>query len=99
MYRETTHITSRLTSCPAWPSLIGRFRPPSEVPSVPHGVLDLSAELGDDSVLVGVNSRPQQSVSLLQQPAQVFVGALVAARGGGGATRGGGGVGPVLLLL
>lgn len=62
----------------------------SEVASVLHGVLYLSVELGDDSVIMGVNSSPKQSVSLLKQAAQVFVGAPVHVRlrGGGGARQG-----------
>lgn len=80
-------------------SLIGRLERPSEVPPVPHGVLYLPVELGDDPVLVGVDSGPQQSVSLLQQPAQVLVSALVDALSGGRATQGGGGATPVVLLL
>lgn len=52
-------------------------QPPSDLPSLPHGIQDLSVELGDDSVIVGVNACPQQSVSLLVQAAQVLVSMLV----------------------
>lgn len=69
-------------------SLIGRFQQLSEITSVPHGVLYLSVELSDDSVFVGVNAGPKQSVSLLEQAAQMFVSALVHMMRGGGATQG-----------
>lgn len=66
--------------------------------SLPRGLQYLPVELGDDSVVVGVNTCPQQGVSLLVQAAQVFVGApgrllrggWVRTRGGGGRMRGGG---------
>lgn len=71
---------------------------PSRRFSLPGGLQYLPVELGDDSVVVGVNARPQQGVSFLVQAAQVFVGAPsrvlrgggVRTRGGGGRTRGGG---------
>lgn len=46
------------------------------VTSAAHGFLYLPVELGDESVLMGVDARPQQQVSLLEQAAQVVVGAL-----------------------
>lgn len=48
-----------------------------------HGLLDLAVELGDDAVLVRVHARPQQRVPLLQQAAQVVVGALALSHGRG----------------
>lgn len=45
--------------------------------SLPHGIQDLSVELGDDSVVVCVNAGPQESVSLLVQAAQVLVSVSV----------------------
>lgn len=69
----------------------------SEVAPVPHGFLYLSVELGDDSVLVGVNTGPEQSVPLLEKPAQVVVGTLVHRTGGGGVAHGRGAAYSVLL--
>lgn len=54
-------------------SLIGRHRPPSDRYPLPHDVQYLSVELRDYSVVMGVNTRPQQSVFLLVQAAQVLV--------------------------
>lgn len=72
-----------------------QFQPPSDLSSLPHGVQYLSVELGDDSVVVGVNAGPQQSVSFLVQAAQV----LVSVERGGGVRLRGGGAYSVLLLL
>lgn len=60
----------------------------SEIPSVSHGILYLSIQLSDDPVIMGVDSGPQQSVSLLQQATQVFVSALIHTLRGGRATQG-----------
>lgn len=62
-----------------------RRRTPSDLPSLPHGVQYLSVELGDDSVVVGVNACPQQSVSLLVQATQVLVSISLNVERGGGA--------------
>lgn len=61
------------------------------VASAAHGLLYLPVELGDDSVLVGVDARPQQGVPLLEETAQVVVGALVHGAGVGGVVLAGGG--------
>lgn len=66
-------------------------RPPSDLSSLPHGIQYLPVELGDDSVIVGVNACPQQSVSLLVQAAQVLVSVPVNMEWGGGARPRGGG--------
>lgn len=60
------------------------FLPTSALSMLPHGIQYLSVKLGDDSVIMGVNTCPQQSVSLLVQAAQVLVRVPVnRARGGG----------------
>lgn len=64
---------------------------PSDLFTLPRGFQDLSVQLGDDSVFMGVNACPQQGVPLLVQAAQALVRVPVnTERGGGAGLRGGG---------